>query len=115
MWGLLVGQSTCTCTQAKPNNSGDTCVYGIVIIIVSGKRLGPEEESEESDFSSTVGDTIGLLLEFRQQMATLSFYKNGVKCGRKFNALTGSFYPALAMFYGEVQVTLDPLAIRINS
>jgi tripartite motif-containing protein 9/67 len=57
---------------------------------------------EDSDFNSSIGDTIGIFLEFRQQLGTLSFFKNGVKCGRKFEGLTGSFYPAVAMFYGEV-------------
>lgn len=33
-----------------------------------------------------------------------------MKCGEAFNNLTGTFYPALCMFYGEVQVTLDSKA-----
>jgi tripartite motif-containing protein 9/67 len=53
---------------------------------------------------------IGVLLEFRGGVGTLSFYRNGAKCGDAFNNLTGTFYPAVALFYGEVQITLDPKA-----
>lgn len=56
------------------------------------------------------GDVIGVLLEFKSGVGTLSFYKNGTKCGVAFNDLKGVFHPAVCLFYGEVQVTLDPKA-----
>jgi len=43
-----------------------------------------------------------VLLEFRSGLGSLSFFRNGVKCGEAFNNLSGVFYPAISMFYGEV-------------
>lgn len=53
-------------------------------------------------YSAKANDIIGVLLEFRSGLGSLSFYRNGVKCGEAFNNLTGTFYPAVSMFYGEV-------------
>lgn len=46
-------------------------------------------------------------LEFWSGIGTLTFYRNGINCGEAFNNLTGTFYPALSMFYGEVRI-VDP-------
>ena len=61
-------------------------------------------------FSSSVGDIIGVLVEFTGDLASLVFFRNGTMCGEAFSNLEGPFYPAICMFYGEVQVTLDPKA-----
>lgn len=65
---------------------------------------------QEYGFASKLGDVIGVLLEFRTGVGTLSFYRNGTKCGQAFTNLSGIFYPAVSLFCGEVQVTLDPKA-----
>lgn len=67
-----------------------------------GRKFGPDGNIVEYGYSARVGDTIGVLLEFKGGMGQLSFYKNGSKCGVAFNNLTGTFYPAVSMFYGEV-------------
>jgi hypothetical protein len=57
-----------------------------------------------------VNDTIGVLLEFKGGIASLSFYRNGTKLGIAFSNLNGTFYPTVCMFYGDIQLTLDPRA-----
>lgn len=78
--------------------------------LVSGKKFGPDNLMEDYGFFSKTNDIIGVLLEFKSGLGSLSFFKNGSKCGTAFSELTGPFYPAICMFYGEVQVTLDPTA-----
>ena len=45
---------------------------------------------------------VGVYLEFKHGLATLSFYRNGLWSGVAFDKLFGDFYPAVTMFYGEV-------------
>lgn len=79
-------------------------------LCLCAKRSGPDGAIIDYGYAAKLGDTIGVLLEFRSGVGSLSFYRNGTKCGVAFSNLTGTFYPAVSLFYGEVQVTLDPKA-----
>lgn len=74
------------------------------------KKFGPDGILYDYGYQAKKGDIIGVLLEYKSGLATLSFYRNGTKCGIAFSNLTGSFYPAVCMHYGDVQITLDPKA-----
>ena len=80
------------------------------VINASAKSFGSDGVLYDYGYVAKHGDVIGVLLEFKSGVGTLSFYKNGTKCGVAFTNLTGTFHPAVCMFYGEVQVTLDPKA-----
>ncbi|KAM3135484.1 negative regulation of SNARE complex assembly [Paramecium bursaria] len=88
--------------------SSQQMFYGYICLC--GRKFGADGQVQNYGYNSKQNDIIGVLLEFRNGLGTLSFYRNGVKCGEAFNNLQGVFYPALSMFYGEVQVTLDPRA-----
>jgi len=75
-----------------------------------GKKFGPDGIFQDYGYQGKKGDVIGVLLEYKSGLATLSFYRNATKCGVAFSNLTGSFYPAVCMNYGDVQVTLDTKA-----
>jgi SPRY domain len=79
-------------------------------ICLCARKCGPEGVLTKYGQSAKIGDVIGVLLEFRGGVGTLSFYRNGAKCGEAFSNLTGTLYPAVSLLYGEVQVTLDPKA-----
>lgn len=81
-----------------------------MILLSSAKRFGSDGVLYDYGYTAKNGDIIGVLLEFKSGNGALSFYKNGTKCGVAFTNLTGTFHPAVCMFYGEVQVTLDPKA-----
>jgi len=74
------------------------------------KKFGPDGLMLDYGYQAKKGDVIGVLLEYKSQIASLSFYRNGAKCGVAFGNLTGSFYPAVCINYGEAQITLDPKA-----
>jgi len=74
------------------------------------KKFGPDGLIQDYGYQAKKGDIIGVLLEFKSQIATLSFYRNGTKCGMAFSNLTGSFLPAVCINYGDAQITLDPKA-----
>jgi len=74
------------------------------------KKFGPDGALYDYGFPAKKADIIGILLEFKSGMATLSFYRNGTKYGVAFSNLAGSFHPAVCMNYGDIQVTLDPKA-----
>jgi len=86
---------------ALPTNFGVIFAYGILFLF-SGKKFGPDGIMDDYGFFSKINDAIGILLEFKQGLGTLSFYKNGSKCGIAFSDLTGVFVPAITMFYGDV-------------
>lgn len=44
----------------------------------SAKKVGAEGELVEYGYDSRVGDVIGVLLEYKSEVASLSFYRNGV-------------------------------------
>ena len=59
-------------------------------------------------------------MEFQNEIGQVSFYRNGVRLilltlqsplGTAFDSIPpGTYYPAVCMYYGEVQVTLNPKA-----
>eukprot|EP01017_Pseudomicrothorax_dubius_P049567 TRINITY_DN9234_c0_g1_i1.p1 TRINITY_DN9234_c0_g1~~TRINITY_DN9234_c0_g1_i1.p1 ORF type:complete len:333 (+),score=89.79 TRINITY_DN9234_c0_g1_i1:26-1024(+) len=51
------------------------------------RKFGPDGELVEYGFSCKAGDILGVLLEFKQGVGTLSFYKNGAKCGTAYTCL----------------------------
>ena len=60
---------------------------------------------------SKINDTVGVLLEFKDSVGTLSFYRNNQFLGVAFeNIPPGTYYPAVSMYYGEVSVTLNSRA-----
>ena len=66
-----------------------------------GSRIsGPDGNIIEYGYNAKVGDSIGVLLEFKGEIGSLSFFKNGAKCGIAFNNLTGTFYPCVCLFNG---------------
>jgi len=75
-----------------------------------GKKFGPDGILQDYGYQAKKGDIIGVLLEYKSGLATLSFYRNAAKCGIAFSNLAGSYYPAVCMNYGDVQVSLDPKA-----
>ena len=84
-------------------------IFFLFYFKLSGKKFGPDG-LDDYGFCSKVNDVIGVLLEFKQGLGTLSFYRNGNKCGEAFQDLTSPLVAAVTMFYGEVQLTLDPTA-----
>ena len=91
---------------SQPTTTGMFWAY----VCLCARKVGPDGQLLKYGYSVKTNDTIGVLLEFHGGVGTLSFYCNGAKCGEAFNNLTGTFYPAVSMFYGEVQVALDPKA-----
>ncbi len=61
------------------------------------------------DFSepARTGDVIGVMLEFRDSLAVLSFTKNGVNLGTAFSKIAGMLYPAVCLYYIQAQVTVS--------
>jgi len=59
------------------------------------------------DFSepARTGDVIGVMLEFRDGHAALSFTKNGINLGTAFSKIAGMLYPAVCLYYIQAQVT----------
>ena len=54
-------------------------------------------------------DTIGVLLEFKQGKGEITYYRNGQNLGVAFtNIPPGTYYPGVNLYYGEIQVTLNP-------
>mmetsp|Transcript_27339 Transcript_27339/g.24107 ORF Transcript_27339/g.24107 Transcript_27339/m.24107 type:complete len:123 (-) Transcript_27339:278-646(-) len=67
-----------------------------------GKKFGSDGVLVDYGYSAKKNDTIGVLLEYKAGFGTLSFYKNGTKFGTAFSNLTGAFYPAVCMHYGDI-------------
>lgn len=76
----------------------------------SAKKVGPDGAPADYGYSAKVGDIIGVLLEFRASEGTLSFYRNGARCGVAFSGLNGTFYPIVSLLSADVQISLDPKA-----
>jgi hypothetical protein len=51
-------------------------------------------------------DVIGVHLEYTGENATLSFSKNSVPMGVAYENLTGTFFPAVSLYYEEAQVSI---------
>eukprot|EP00331_Platyophrya_macrostoma_P005446 CAMPEP_0176408176 /NCGR_PEP_ID=MMETSP0127-20121128/1806_1 /TAXON_ID=938130 /ORGANISM="Platyophrya macrostoma, Strain WH" /LENGTH=343 /DNA_ID=CAMNT_0017787433 /DNA_START=28 /DNA_END=1059 /DNA_ORIENTATION=+ len=79
-------------------------------MVCGAKKVGSDGVLLDYGYQAKTGDIIGVLLEYKSGMATLSFYRNGAKCGVAFGNLTGTFVPAVCMNYGDIQVSLDPKA-----
>ena len=50
---------------------------------------------------------IGVTLEFKNGLASLSFSKNNVNLGTAFNKIAGMLYPAVCLYYHEAQITIS--------
>ena len=51
------------------------------------------------------------MIEFNNGIGSLSFYRNGTPLGLAFdNIPPDTYYPAVCLYYGEVQITLNPKA-----
>ena len=57
------------------------------------------------------GDKVGVLVEYKRGEASISFFKNGMFLGEAFSGIKSPLCPALSMFTGSKQVTIDPKAI----
>ena len=85
-------------------------------ICTGGRKLFPSSpggpaQAREYGGCAKIGDTIGVLLEFKGSLGYLSFLKNGTPLGVCFNNLpVGNYLPTACLYYGEVQVTLNPNA-----
>jgi tripartite motif-containing protein 9/67 len=80
--------------------------YGYMPLCAS--KFGPSHGIVKYGQECQVGDLIGVLLEYRLGVASISFYRNSHKLGIAFSDLEGPYKPALCLFYGEL--TLDPKA-----
>ena len=45
----------------------------------SGKKFGPDGIFQDYGYQAKKGDVIGVLLEYKSGLATLSFYRNAVR------------------------------------
>ncbi|CAI2381496.1 unnamed protein product [Moneuplotes crassus] len=90
------------------------CFWGWVA--TGEKKFEPTSEGRQiSRFGEPckIGDIVGVLLQFDNGFASLSFYRNKVFIGNAFdNIPPGTLYPAVCLYYGEVQVTLNPTVKR---
>ena len=58
-----------------------------------------------------MGDTLGCIFEFKNNVGNVSFLRNGTPLGICFNNIPmGQYYPCAYLYYGEVQITLDSKA-----
>lgn len=92
--------------QLDVNPVDNLSFYGYMPLCA--RKFGPTHSIENYGQLCQVGDIIGVLLEYRLGVASLSFYRNSHKLGVAFGDLEGAFKPALCLFYGEV--TLFPKA-----
>mmetsp|Transcript_5392 Transcript_5392/g.5932 ORF Transcript_5392/g.5932 Transcript_5392/m.5932 type:complete len:296 (-) Transcript_5392:66-953(-) len=74
--------------------------------IATGAKKIAENIYEDYGETCHIGDIIGISLEYNKGNATLSFSRNGTSFGKAFTDLYGKLYPAVGLYYGEVQVTL---------
>lgn len=66
------------------------------------EKLGPDLNFIPYGHKCKKGDIVGVLMEFKSGIGSLSFYKNKEKCNNPaFTNLTGTFYPAISFPYGE--------------
>eukprot|EP01017_Pseudomicrothorax_dubius_P026543 TRINITY_DN2971_c0_g2_i13.p1 TRINITY_DN2971_c0_g2~~TRINITY_DN2971_c0_g2_i13.p1 ORF type:complete len:353 (-),score=65.49 TRINITY_DN2971_c0_g2_i13:1-1059(-) len=79
----------------RPNDTKNFWGY----MPLCGKKISPDGELLDYGFSCKTQDIVGVLLEFKQGIGTLSFYKNGAKCGTAYSNLTGTLHPAISMYY----------------
>ncbi len=72
--------------QLIQTHFGVICVYGIFLLRennffikkISGKKFGPDGIFQDYGYQGKKGDVIGVLLEYKSGLATLSFYRNAV-------------------------------------
>ena len=89
-------------------------------ICTGGRKIYPTQPggapiAKEYGGCAKIGDTLGCLLEFKNNMGYLTFLKNGSPLGVCFNNIPpGSYLPTAVLYYGEVQITLDSKA-RLDS
>ena len=82
-------------------------------ICTGGRKIYPNQPgggpvAKEYGGCSKIGETLGIIFEFKNNVGYLSFVKNGSPLGICFNNIpAGSYFPCVSMYYGEVQVTLD--------
>ena len=85
-------------------------------IATGGRKVYPsvpggQIQGKEYGGCAKLGDTIGVIFEFKQGTGHLSFVKNGNPLGPcHTNIPPGSYYPVAHMLYGEVQITLNAKA-----
>ena len=75
-----------------------------------GRKYNAEGNLEDYGFSCKINDQIGVLLEFRNNVGQLQFYRNGMNCGVAFSNLKGPLYPAIIIYFGEALIHLDSKA-----
>jgi hypothetical protein len=77
-------------------------------ICTGGRKIYPSQPggppvAREYGCCAKIGDSIGVLFEFKNNNGNLSFYKNGSPLGVCFNNIpNGSYFPTACLYYGEV-------------
>ena len=66
----------------------------------NGKKFAPGVLDNYGEAAVT-GDIIGVLLEFGESGASLSFTKNGIALGVAFDSISGELYPAVSLYYED--------------
>jgi SPRY domain len=77
-----------------------------IINVIRQSKFCPET-SEQYGTQCSNGDCVGVLLDFQNEVGTLSFFKNGHYMGEAHTGLTGTFYPAVTFFANGSTITLD--------
>lgn len=69
---------------------------------VPGGHLNPKEYGGQ-DNCAKIGDTLGCIFEFKNNVGYMSFLRNGNPLGICFNNIpSGSYLPVAYLYYGEV-------------
>ena len=70
----------------------------------------PKEYGGNDNFAK-MGDTLGCIFEFKNNVGAVSFLRNGKPLGICFNNIpAGSYFPCAYLYYGEVQISLNSKA-----
>lgn len=85
------------------------------IIPLYAKRFSPLDVGNLINYGSVVkaGDTIGMLVQFANKKANLTFYRNGISFGIAYQGISGVLYPAITLFGSSnnvVEISYDPQA-----
>lgn len=74
---------------------------------VPGGPPVPKEYGGNENYAK-IGDTLGCIFEFKNEVGHVSFLRNGTPLGICFNNIpAGSYIPCAYLYYGEVQITLN--------
>jgi hypothetical protein len=76
----------------------------------TGSRVTPNAVDQYEQAAFKNGDSVGMLLEYKNQMASLRFFVNNAPVDADIEGLTGTLYPVVSFMSSLGSATLVPAA-----